>query len=111
MKFKKFMDGIKDLEHIAKEFMTDVAVQVTNDAHGNHRATFMMEVPYTSKTREFTVMVSPGPIDELFIELDAQKDTFFNANIAGFYKFMWHAAESDLGKVVKAIETLTDPYE
>lgn len=110
MKFKTFMEGITGIETIANEFMSNVAVQVTNDAYGKHKAIFMVDTPYSNKTRDFTVIPSPYAADELLIELDPHDGSHFQADMVGFYKFMWNAAESDFAKTDAAIKKLMQPY-
>lgn len=97
MKFKKFMQGLFEIETLANELMANVAMQVTQDASGEHSAIVIVRTPYDRrKQRELKIVVSPYAPDELLIELDPADDTHFKADAAGFYKYLWLAAESDL---------------
>ncbi len=110
MKFENFLDAIKGLETIASEFMSDVAIQVTRDIDDNHSAIFMTRAPYSEKTRDLRVTVSPFAPDELIIELNKDEESFLSADVEGFYKFLWLAAESDFAKTNAALKQLMSPY-
>ncbi len=110
MNFRTFMDGIRKLEITANEFMTNVAIQVTNDRDGNHTATFMLRTPYSDAVRDIRVVVNPLAPDKLAIELNKEDDLFFNADAEGLYMVLWHAAESDFS-VELSLKNLPDMYE
>lgn len=111
MKIKQFTEGLREIETLASEFMDSVSLQITQDANEKHSAIVTTTPPYSSKTRQFKVVVSPYAPDELLIELDPVEETHFKADATGFYKYLWLAAESDLADAQRARRPIIRHYE